>query len=121
TQHNDHMGLFCLQFRSEPPRFTSDILANKLACPACIGVRQNICPATHHNLAKWTVAGLRLTFFNGNTESCTSITSQVLHVTALWPAGQIKAPIFPKEPDRENARESSRVKRRQMRGNRKSS
>src|SRR2546428_969555 len=107
--------------RPSHTRFTRNILANELPSPACIGVRLHVRIATHHDLAKWTVACLRLTFFNRNTEPCTWIPSQVLHMTTLWPAGQVKDLFFPKEPDRDNARKSRGIKRRQMRWNRQRS
>src|SRR5437868_8644449 len=121
TQHNDHMRLPCLQLRPSHTRFPRNILANELPCPACIGVRLYVRIATHHDLAKWTVACLRLTFFNRQTEPCTWITSQVLHMTTLWPARQVKDPFFPQEPHRDNARKSRGIKRRQMRWHRKRS
>src|SRR2546428_9338954 len=104
--------------RPSHTRFTRNILANELPCPACIGVRLHVRIATHHDLAKGTISCLRLTFFNRNTEPCTWITSQVLHMTTLRPARQVKDPFFPKEPDRDNARESSGIKCRQMRWHR---
>src|SRR5260370_31401255 len=97
---------------------TRDIRQYQLARPDFIGARVHMRIATHNDLAKRTVARLRLTFFNSNTEPRTWITSKVLHMTTLRPAGQIKDPVFPEEPDRNNTREPSRIKRGQMRWNR---
>src|SRR5712691_351994 len=115
------MGFPYLQLCPSHPSFTRNILADQLTCPACIGVRLHVRIAAHHDLAKWTVACLRLTFFNRNTEPCTWITSKVLHMTTLRPARQVKEPLFPKEPDRNNAREPGGIKRRQMRWDRQRS
>src|SRR5215831_5284386 len=115
------MGFSCLQLRPSHTSFPWNILANEFPYPACTGVWLHVRIATHHDLSKWTVACLRLAFFNCNTESCTWITSQVLHMTTLWPARQVKAPLFPQEPDRDNARKSSGIQRRQMRWNRQRS
>src|SRR5215469_2167831 len=112
------MGLLCLKLRPHHSCLTSDILADQLACPDGIGIWLHLCIATHHDLAKRTVARLRLAFFNGNTEPRTWITSQVLPMTTFWPAGQVKDPLFPEEPYRKNAREPSRIKSRQMSWNR---
>src|SRR6266849_9021415 len=118
TQQDDDMGFPCFKLRPSHSSFTRNILADQLTCPACIGVRLHKSLATHHDLAKRTVARLGLTFFKRHTEPHTWITSKVLHMTTLWPAGQVKDPLFPEEPDRNHARESSGIQRRQVRGNR---
>jgi hypothetical protein len=69
TQHDDNMGLPCLKLRPSHPCLTSDILADQLARPDGTGVRPHMRIATHHDLAKRTVARLRLAFFNSNTKA----------------------------------------------------
>src|SRR5712692_3937920 len=108
------MGLPCLKLHPYCSCLTSNILPNQLACPSSIKVRLDLRVALRHDLAKRTVAGLRLVFLNGNTESCTWITHQILDVTTPWSTGHIKDLIFPEEPERNNAREPRRIKRGQM-------
>src|SRR6266478_3358308 len=108
------MGLSCLKLCSYFRCLTSNILTDQLASPSSIRVRLDLRIALHHDLAKRTVARLRLAFFNRDTESCTWITRQLLDMTTLGSTGQIKDPIFPEKPERNNAREPRRIKRSQM-------